>query len=92
MSLQNNGGHLEILNGRPAILKKWYMENSRLSLPNFILAYQNIVCLFLFSDENQLTFTCHWRCGMVALSETPVYELVEIQGTFRKLDTDGCKF
>ena len=48
--------------------------------------------LCFISDENQLTFTCHWRCGTVAVSEEPVYELVEIQGTFRKLDTDDCKF
>lgn len=54
----------------------------------YILSVRLCMCS---ADENQLMFTCHWRCGTASASESPVYELVEIQGTFRKLDTDGCK-
>ncbi|ELU13627.1 hypothetical protein CAPTEDRAFT_122174 [Capitella teleta] len=35
-------------------------------------------------SENQLSFTCHFKCGSLVPSEPPVYEMVECRGYFRK--------
>lgn len=53
--------------------------------------YFLILSFVLFAEENQLSFTCHFKCGAMMPNDPPVYEMVECTGYFRKWNNSNCK-